>query len=300
MTFLMTTILFLPFFFVGLSFVENVDKAIQWVESHRAAGLPPPPEWIRRIPLVGERLSASWSEIAPDTRRILRGITPFLKSGGLWLIQHSFDFAKGLFFLALSLLIMFFFYRDGEGLVLRIRGWIQNLTGDLAQHLVDVVGATVKSVVYGILGTALAQGIVSTLGFWIAGIPSAVLLGLLTFVLSLVPIGPPLVWGGAAVWLFSNHQTGWGIFMIVYGAVIISGVDNVVKPYLISRGSKLPFVCILLGVLGGVAAFGFIGVFLGPTLLAAGYSLLQEIAEHRDRKREAGSETDAASVQNQA
>ena len=97
----------------------------------------------------------------------------------------------------------------------------------------------------------------------------------LAFVLSLVPIGPPLIWGGAALWLFNGGHAGWGVFMLVWGVLLISGVDNVVKPMLISRGSSLPFLLVLLGVLGGVLAFGFVGLFVGPTLLAVGYGLLR-------------------------
>ncbi len=101
------------------------------------------------------------------------------------------------------------------------------------------------------------------------------LLGLGTFLFSLIPVGPPLLWGGAAVWLFNQGQTGWGIFMLAWGLFLISGVDNVVKPMLISRGSSLPFLLVLLGVLGGVLAFGFVGLFIGPTLLAVLYGLLR-------------------------
>jgi predicted PurR-regulated permease PerM len=133
-------------------------------------------------------------------------------------------------------------------------------------------------VVYGILGTALVQGVVAGIGFLIAGVPGALLLALLTFFLSLVPVGPPLVWGPAAIWLFNQGHTGWGIFMIIWGVAVISSVDNFVKPWLISQGSNLPFILILFGVLGGALAFGFIGVFLGPTLLAVGFKLIQEWA----------------------
>jgi predicted PurR-regulated permease PerM len=103
------------------------------------------------------------------------------------------------------------------------------------------------------------------------------LLALFTFLLSFVPIGPPLIWGGASIWLFYQGLTGWGIFMLAYGVLVISMVDNFIKPYIISRGTKLPFLVILIGVLGGVVTFGFIGVFLGPTLLAVGYGLTQEM-----------------------
>lgn len=131
---------------------------------------------------------------------------------------------------------------------------------------------------YGLLGTALAQGFVATIGFAIAGVPAALLLGVATFLLSLLPIGPPLIWGSVAIWLFYQGTVGWGIFMLLWGFFLISGVDNVVKPLLISRGSNLPFILVLFGVFGGVLAFGFVGVFIGPTLLAVGFSLIKEWA----------------------
>jgi len=134
----------------------------------------------------------------------------------------------------------------------------------------------VRGVMYGLLGTALAQAIVAAIGFAIAGVPAVPLLSVLIFLTSLIPFGPPLVWGGAALWLFAQGETGWSIFMTVWGAVLISGVDNVVRPMLISRGSSLPFLLTLLGVLGGLIAFGFIGMFIGPVLLAVGYSLMSE------------------------
>jgi predicted PurR-regulated permease PerM len=96
-----------------------------------------------------------------------------------------------------------------------------------------------------------------------------------TFLFSLIPVGPPLIWGGATIWLFNQGSTGWAIFMLVWGAFVISGVDNVVKPMLISRGSSLPFILVLLGVMGGVLAFGFVGLFIGPTLLAVALGLLR-------------------------
>jgi predicted PurR-regulated permease PerM len=102
------------------------------------------------------------------------------------------------------------------------------------------------------------------------------LLGLLTFFLSIIPMGPPLVWLPAAIWLYFQGETLWAIFMAVYGLVVISSIDNVVKPYLISRGGALPLLLVFMGVLGGLMTFGFIGVFLGPVILAIGYALLAE------------------------
>ena len=112
--------------------------------------------------------------------------------------------------------------------------------------------------------------------FWIAGVPGPFLLGLLICFLALIPVGPPLVWIPVTLWLFHQGHTGWSIFMLFWGIVAISGIDNIVKPYLIAQGSAMPFILVLLGVLGGLFSFGVIGVFLGPTLLAVGYVILMQ------------------------
>jgi predicted PurR-regulated permease PerM len=113
------------------------------------------------------------------------------------------------------------------------------------------------------------------IGFVIAGVPAPLLLGMATFFLSMIPVGPPLVWGGATLWLFYQDSVGWAIFMFVWGLVVISSIDNFVKPYLISRSSSLPLLLIVLGVFGGIIAFGFIGIFIGPPMLAVGLTLIQ-------------------------
>jgi len=172
--------------------------------------------------------------------------------------------------------LAFFFYRDGDAAALAYTRVLHRIAGSRASRLTAAAGGTIRSVVYGILGTALAQAILAALGLWIAGVPGALLWGMLTFFLSVVPVGPPLVWAGAAVWLLYQGSIGWAVFMVLWGFFAISGIDNIIKPYLISRGSRLPFILTLLGVLGGALAFGFIGVFLGPLLLALGYRLLQE------------------------
>ena len=115
----------------------------------------------------------------------------------------------------------------------------------------------------------------AAVGFLIAGVPAVALLSVATFLFSLIPVGPPLIWGGATIWLFNHGSTGWAVFMLLWGVFLISGVDNVVKPMLISRGSSLPFILVLLGVMGGVLAFGFVGLFIGPTLLAVALGLLR-------------------------
>src|SRR5439155_10136183 len=115
--------------------------------------------------------------------------------------------------------------------------------------------------------------LVALIGFWIAGVPGALILAALTFVLSLVPMGPVLIWGGAAAWLYFQDRSGWALFMVIYGVAVISSVDNFVKPILMSRAGNLSMLLVVLGVFGGAIAFGFIGLFVGPALLAVGWNI---------------------------
>jgi predicted PurR-regulated permease PerM len=192
-----------------------------------------------------------------------------------WLVAAGIAIGKGVVEVGLSVFLAFFIFRDGGAAADRLQTGINRIAGERGKHLLEVAGNTVRGVVYGILGTALVQAIFAGVGFVIAGVPGAALLALLTFFLSVVPMGPPLIWIPAVIWLFSEGFTGRAIFMLIWG-LIVSSVDNVVKPWLISQGSALPFVLIFFGVIGGAIAFGFIGVFLGPTLLAVLYRLIEE------------------------
>jgi predicted PurR-regulated permease PerM len=135
-----------------------------------------------------------------------------------------------------------------------------------------------RGVVWGLLGTAVAQGVLAGIGMNVAGVPQAGLLAVVTGVISIFPVGAPLVWIPASLWLFTQGETGWGIFMALYGGLVISSVDNFIRPWAIARGAKLPLLLTLLGALGGVLAFGFLGLFLGPVVLAVGYTLMLEFA----------------------
>ncbi len=283
MTTVLSLVLLLPFVFVGFTLTDSVRAGLEWLEVQKDEGFIPPPIWVERIPLVGQGINDYWQDLADDPGPTIGQWKPRLKAAGLWLLRHSLDLVQGVLQLAMSVLIAFFLYRDGEGVVVRLREGFQKISGDYSQHLVEVVRTTVRSVVYGVIGTGLAQGIVAAIGFTIAEVPSPMLLALFTFFLSFIPFGPPIIWIGAAIWIFAQGAIGWGIFMVIYGVIAISGVDNVVKPYIISRGSKLPFIIMFIGVLGGVATFGFIGIFIGPTLLAVGFSLTQELVDHRRR-----------------
>jgi predicted PurR-regulated permease PerM len=276
MTLVIALVLLAPFVVVGVTLAENANQLLELGKKLIAEGPPEPPAWLLQIPLVGENAHAYWAGFAHDSAALLAELGQYVQPLRGYALAGGGALAQGLLQLSLSVLIAFFLYRDGEALAERLNGAMGRIAGERGQHLVGVASGTMRGVVYGILGTAIAQGVVAGIGFWVAGVPAAPLLGLATFLLSPVPIGPPLIWAPAALWLFNHGSTGWGVFMLIWGVAVVSSVDNVIKPMLISRGSNLPFILVLLGVLGGVVAFGFIGVFLGPTLLAIGFALLQD------------------------
>jgi predicted PurR-regulated permease PerM len=200
----------------------------------------------------------------------------FLAWARTGLIAAGLAVGQGVTQILLSAFLAFFLLRDAPELAVRLGVAVERLAGERGKHLIKVAGDTVRGVVFGILGTAIAQALVAGLGFWIAGVPGVVLLAVLTFFFAVVPFGPPLIWVPAALWLFAQEKPGLGVFMLVWGLLGVSSVDNFLRPYLISQGSKMPFILIFCGVIGGALAFGLVGVFLGPTLLAVVFRLIEE------------------------
>ena len=275
MTLLLVVLVIGPSLLLALSLSDNVTALAESIKSTLDGGPVIAPEWLARLPLVGEYAAEYWQQVANSGESLAAQSKGLIEPARAFLIGTGKAVGQGLLQLVLATFIGFFFYRDGDALMASITKALDRLAGGLAGELLLTIQNTVTGVVHGIFGTALAQAAVAVAGFMIAGVPAALLLGVGTFFLSLVPIGPPLIWGGAAIWLMSQGQTGWAIFMVLWGLLVISSIDNVVKPYLISRASNLPLLLIVLGVFGGVIAFGFIGVFIGPPVLAVGLTLLQ-------------------------
>jgi predicted PurR-regulated permease PerM len=274
-----------PLVWLGFNLADHVRDATVFIKDVQVDGLPDPPTWLASIPLVGERLVGYWTTIDQQGAAMLASLKPYLGQVGNWLLARSAQIGGGILELTLSLVFVFFFYRDGPRLAAFVLSLLERLIGDRAQYYVDLVAGTVQRVVNGVIGTAAAQAVLALIGFLIAGVPGALVLGIGTFLLSLVPMGPPLIWIPATAWLAWKGEYGMAIFLGLWGTFIVSGVDNVLKPYLISRGGNLPLVIVLLGVFGGLLAFGFIGLFIGPTLLAVAYSLLLDwVADSRARQ----------------
>jgi predicted PurR-regulated permease PerM len=275
MSLLLMVLIVGPAVLIALSLADNVTSLANTAKAMLNGGPIAPPAWLRQIPIAGDLIADYWQ------RFTLSGESFFTQWKGL--IEPARDFllgagkaaGEGLLQLVLAGFIGFFFYRDGEALMLATRQALEKLSGGLGGELLETLDSTVTGVVQGIFGTALAQAFVALGGFLIAGVPAPFFLAVATFFLSILPIGPPMIWGGASLWLFYEGQVGWAFFMVLYGVFAISTIDNVVKPYLISRHSNLPLLLTVLGVLGGVVAFGFIGLFIGPPVLAVGFAVVQ-------------------------
>jgi len=275
---LTAVVLVLPIALAAPGSADDVANLRNIVLNALRAGLPDAPAWVFDIPLVGPTLGSLWNNWAADISGMLEALRPFL---GV-VLENSLSIllgvANGVLMFILSLFVAFFFYVYGDPIAARLALLLHRIAGVQAERLITVTGATVRGVVFGIVGTAVVQGLLMTFGLWIASVPRPVLLGGVTAVLSVLPIGSPMVWIPSALWLLGSGHYGWGIFMLVYGAGAVSGSDSLIRPWFIARGAQLPFLLTVLGVLGGAMAFGLLGIFLGPVLLGIGYTLANEWA----------------------
>ncbi|MFT0211036.1 AI-2E family transporter [Pseudomonas sp. F1_0610] len=271
-----TLLVAIPLIYLGFNIADNIRDGLVMVRDFQVEGLPEAPSWLGKVPMLGERLVEVWNNVDQQGAAWLASVKPYLGQLGNWLLGRSATIARGLLEMALSLFLVFFFYRDGPKLAVLVRNLLQRLISEKADHYMNLIAGTVQRVVNGVIGTAIAQALIAWVGFKIVGAPGDLILAFMVFVLSLIPMGPPLVWGPVAVWLFVTGEVGYGVFMALWGLLVVSSVDNFLKPYLISRGGNLPIVVVLMGVFGGIIAFGFMGLFLGPTLLAVVYNLLSD------------------------
>jgi predicted PurR-regulated permease PerM len=276
MSLALAAIIVAPFAIVGSSLASNVAAVSVALRNVVQEGPPHLPQFVIDMPHIGGWLNTHWEEYTQQGAFGLAQVGQIIDPLKTYLLKIGSIVGEGILQVSLSLVICFFMYRDGQRAGARLTEIVDRLAGERGHRLFEVAQETIYGVVYGILGTAIAQGMLAGIGFVIAGIPGALLLAFATFVLAVIPVGPPLIWIPASIWLFWQGERGWGIFMLIWGLVVISGSDNIIKPMLISRAGNTPLLLIMLGVFGGALAFGFIGLFLGPTLLAVGYSLLDD------------------------
>jgi len=268
----------LPLVFAAPTRREEIEGLRGAVEALLTQGMPGFGGWLEGIPVLGPWLSSWWQGVDLGLSSLFSALQPYAGTIAQTLLAVLLAVLSGLAEVLLAIFLAFFLYRDGPAIAARAEAALQRLAGERTRHLVQLTGDVTRGVIFGLLGTALVQGLMTAFGLWVAGVPRPVLLGVIAGVISILPVGAPLVWIPATFWLFSEGETGWAIFLGLYGAFGISSADNVIRPWLISRGADLPLLLTLLGALGGVFAFGFLGLFLGPVLLAVGFTLLKDWA----------------------
>ena len=274
MTLLLVLVMLLPMIFLVASMTSGVNSLFVELRPRIVQGLPAdPPALLSSLPIIGSEIDDSWHRVASNRDELNALLKQMIEPAQRLALATGKVAGNGLLQVALVIFVLFFLYRDGESIANALYVGARKLGGDLGEEMIERARGTVVGVMLGIVGTAVAQATVAMLGFLIAGVPGAMLLGFATFFLSMIPIGPPLIWGGVAAWLYGQDETGWAIFMVLYGLLIISSIDNFLKPILMARGAGISILLIALGVLGGILVFGFIGIFLGPVLLALGHML---------------------------
>ncbi|WP_348945455.1 AI-2E family transporter [Chitinibacter sp. FCG-7] len=258
---------------VGVNFIANVRNSFE-------SGWPALPEWLVTLPLAGEAINEFWLGLGAHDAKTMSMIRSMIAPVTQWLIVIASEVGGGLIMMLMSLFIAFFIYQDGEHIRDWVRGLMERVAGERSAELLTVSVGSTKGVVYGFLGTAVAQAVLAWFAYLLAGVPNAMSLGFASFILALLPGGPVLLGLPAAAWLYHQGDIAWAIFLAAWMLLVVSSADNVIKPLLIGKGSKLPFILILFGVLGGAMAFGMLGVFIGPVLLTVFYEIARSWILH--------------------
>lgn len=279
MTLMLSLVLILPVVWVLLLMRSELTGIYQQLLAQVNQGHVELPPEIRRLPWVGTRIGAFFDSINADPAVLQAEI----RNASDWLVTHAGGVLGGvgrnLGKLGFALLTAFFLYRDGEALVLQVRDVMGRMLGNRADDYVGAMGATTRAVVYGIVLTALAQGILSGVGYAVAGVEGAVFLGAVTTLIAMVPFGTPFAWGSVSIWLLLQGKVMAGVGLALWGTLVVSWVDNFIRPLVISSATRIPFLLVMFGVLGGLAAFGMVGLFLGPVILAVMVAVWREWLE---------------------
>lgn len=241
------------------------------------------PDFIRNLPLVGKEISRTLRDINNDPNSIVQNISIWIQ-GHLNYGKVVFnEISKNLIKLGFAMLSLFFFYRDGEIILKQVSKALEKVIGPRVHHYLDTISDTTRAVVYGVGLTAIAQALLAGVSYFVAGVPNPMVLTIITFIFALIPFGPPMAYGAVSLWLFSQGQTIEAIGVMAWGVCIVSTADNVIRPLVISGATQIPFLLIMFGVLGGIASFGLIGVFIGPVILAVLLAIWREWLHENDQ-----------------
>jgi predicted PurR-regulated permease PerM len=272
-------ILLLPAVALTRAIIRYTPGIIAWVDQVSGNDFSQAPQAIRNIPLVGGVLSDNWEAISQHINAYIAHFKNDIESWLVWGLQEVENVGLFMFEIGFAVILAGVFLANRARLTGFAATFFDRIGGPFATHLLDRAVHTTRSTVRGVVGSAIAESLVATFGYWLAGVPAWGLLGGLTFFAALVQVGAPLIWIPVAIWLFAQNEPGWAIFIIAWGAIAVYGMENFSRPILAGRAAHLPGLLIFVGVLGGLVAWGLIGVFLGPVILAVAYQLFQEWLE---------------------
>ena len=274
LTVLLLLILFIPLSLVVGAIVKNASEIIAWVRALGSFQLPPPPDWLVNLPVVGTRLGQVWQHIAGSgIEQLAKEAAPYAATVAAWLIGQIGNLGMVVVQFLLTVAVTAIFYLNGEAAARLVLRFGYRLAGERGVNVMQLAGRAIRGVALGIVVTALVQSALGGIALVIAGVPFAALLAAVMFVLCIAQIGPMLVLVPAVIWLYWNGDAGWGTFLLV-STVVVGTMDNFLRPFLIKKGADLPLLLIFGGVIGGLFAFGLIGIFVGPVVLAVTYTLL--------------------------
>jgi predicted PurR-regulated permease PerM len=290
MTLALLLIILIPITLAIITIVDNAGTIAEQARSLSTFSLSAPPDWLERIPLAGEKLAARWSAFAalsPEERSA--SVVPHARKALEWFVAQAGSMGMTLVHFLLTVIIAAILYAQGEVVREGILNFARRLAGSRGEAAAVLAGKAVRGVVLGVVLTALIQAAVGGVGLLITGVPAVALLTAVMFMLCLAQIGPFLVLVPAVIWLYWSGQPVWGTVLLVVTAVA-GTIDNVVRPFLIKKGAGLPLLLIFSGVIGGLIAFGIIGLFIGPVVLAVTYTLLKAWVKGNGQDEETASE----------
>ena len=267
-------ILILPLVFAGVSAARRAPAVMQGIEYVEQNGVPGPPDAVARLPLVGPRLHDLWSGISEQGSEVLAQYRAEINATARWLLRRAGSFGLTVLQFALAIIIAGLLLIRADRASALLRTLAVRVGGREALNLLPLAEHTIRAVSFGVVGTSLMEGVLSATGFAVAGQRGAILLGCATFLICLLQVGPGLVFLPATAWMWWQGETGWAVFVLAWHAALVLPIEMFGRPFFISRGTGLPMLLIFVGVLGGLLAFGFIGVFVGATVLAVSYRML--------------------------
>lgn len=274
MTVLLVLLLVLPLTVAIATVIDYGPQITEWVKTLPGMTLPPPPDWLVRLPFVGERIAQAWTQVVDGgIAELIERAQPYAKQVGTWLVSEAGSVGALLLQFLLIVVIAAVMYASGERAAAGVRRFGHRLGGERGDNAVQLAAGAIRGVALGVGVTALTQSVLGGIGLAIAGVPLAGLLTAVMLLLCIIQIGPTLVLLPAVVWVFWSGSTGWGVFLLIW-SIIVGTMDNFLRPILIQRGADLPLLLIFSGVIGGILGFGLVGIFVGPVILAVTYTLL--------------------------